>query len=199
MSLVRKLRNDLGKRLDRLQLRIRYNPKTNYLYWIKKGARLTGTHYQLEVASLGGEPYLVEMGDWVAVASGTVFLTHDGGVFVFRDEHPGIQRFGKIVIRDHVMIGQNVLILPGVTIGPNAIVAAGAVVTKDVPPGSIVGGSPARVISTVDAYRQRTVPVWSKIRVPGDAAERRGFLERMFWDEGFDEAEVLARGEAERD
>ncbi len=60
-----------------------------------------------------------------------------------------------IVIGDDVWLGANCVVLAGVTIGDGAIVAAGAVVTKDVPAGSIVGGVPARVIgwrtSPVDA------------------------------------------------
>ncbi|WP_027178484.1 DapH/DapD/GlmU-related protein [Maridesulfovibrio bastinii] len=55
-----------------------------------------------------------------------------------------------IVIGKNVWIGSRAVILPGVTIGDNAIVAAGAVVSKDVEPGTIVGGVPARFIKTID-------------------------------------------------
>ena len=53
-----------------------------------------------------------------------------------------------IVIEDHVWIGMNVVVLKGVTIGKGAIVAAGSVVNKDVPPHCLVGGVPAKVIKT---------------------------------------------------
>lgn len=53
---------------------------------------------------------------------------------------------GNINIGDNVWIGSNVLILSGVNIGTGAIVAAGSVVTKDIPPYSIVGGVPAKII-----------------------------------------------------
>ena len=54
----------------------------------------------------------------------------------------------KVTICDNVWIGVNVVILPGVTIGEGSIIGAGAVVTKDVPPFSVVGGVPAKVIKT---------------------------------------------------
>mgnify|MGYP002623834815 CR=1 FL=1 len=66
---------------------------------------------------------------------------------------PG-QRAGMVAkpihIGKRVWIGANVTVLQGVTIGDNAIIAAGAVVTKDVPPNTIAGGVPARVIKTID-------------------------------------------------
>ena len=54
--------------------------------------------------------------------------------------------FGKVIIEDYVFIGPRAIILPGIKIGKGAVVAAGAVVTKDVPPFAIVGGVPAKII-----------------------------------------------------
>jgi maltose O-acetyltransferase len=51
-----------------------------------------------------------------------------------------------IIIEDHVWIASRVTVLPGVRIGKGAVIASGAVVTKDVPPLSIVGGVPAKII-----------------------------------------------------
>lgn len=58
---------------------------------------------------------------------------------------------GKIVIKDDVWIGTNVLVMPNVTINSHAIIAAGSVVTKDVPVNAIVAGIPARIIK----YRKK--------------------------------------------
>lgn len=53
---------------------------------------------------------------------------------------------GPVIIKKNAWIAISVVILPGVTIGEGAIVASGSVVTKDVPPNTLVGGAPARVI-----------------------------------------------------
>lgn len=66
-----------------------------------------------------------------------------------------------VAIMDHAWIGARAIILPGVTIGEGAVVAAGAIVTKDVEPYSIVGGNPARPIGTRSRdlrYRSRYFP-----------------------------------------
>ncbi|WP_417510584.1 acyltransferase [Methylophaga sp.] len=55
-----------------------------------------------------------------------------------------------VTIEKNVWIGANATILPGVTIGEDAVIAAGAVVTKDVLPGTIVGGVPAKFIKNID-------------------------------------------------
>lgn len=68
-------------------------------------------------------------------------------------QHPdrrGDMTFGPIVVEDRVWIGANVTVLPGVRIGEGAIVAAGAVVNRDVAPMTIVGGVPARRLKDVD-------------------------------------------------
>ena len=57
---------------------------------------------------------------------------------------------GKIHINKNAWIGARAVILPGVTVGENAVVAAGAVVTKDVAANTVVGGNPARVIRKLE-------------------------------------------------
>jgi acetyltransferase-like isoleucine patch superfamily enzyme len=56
----------------------------------------------------------------------------------------------SVLIKRNAWIGAGAIILPGVTIGENSVVAAGAVVNKDVPPNTVVGGVPAKVIRTIE-------------------------------------------------
>jgi acetyltransferase-like isoleucine patch superfamily enzyme len=88
----------------------------------------------------------VFIGDDCLIGHNTVMATlnHDLAPSRRADMHPA-----PIVIGRNVWIGSNVTILPGVTIGDNAVVAAASVVTKDVPENSIVVGSPARVVRQV--------------------------------------------------
>ncbi len=89
--------------------------------------------------------------DGVSVAPGVRIATinHD-----FNNRHT-IYTYGKVVIKKNAWIGMNVTITPGVTIGENSVVAAGAVVTKDVPANVIVGGVPAKVIKELDPGEQK--------------------------------------------
>ena len=64
-------------------------------------------------------------------------------------EDRGSMTFHPVIIGKNVWIGDHATLLPGVTVGDGAIIAAGAVVTKDVPPRAIVAGVPAKVIRTV--------------------------------------------------
>ena len=89
----------------------------------------------------------------VAVASNVTFINHDVIQKVFNNldkEKQCKKKYGCIEVMDNVFIGTNATILYDVRIGPNAIVSAGSLVTKDVPPGTIVGGVPARVIGSFD-------------------------------------------------
>lgn len=64
-------------------------------------------------------------------------------------------RYDKIRILDNCFIGINVIIMPGVTIGPNSIVGAGSVVTKAVPHESVVVGNPAKILCTLTQYIEK--------------------------------------------
>lgn len=100
------------------------------------------------------EPYLISIGNNVQVTDGVSFHTHGGG-HVIRQAHQEFDCFGKISIKDGAYIGAWSHIMPGVTIGEGALVAAGSVVTKSVPPHIVVGGNPARYICTTSEYYER--------------------------------------------
>lgn len=100
------------------------------------------------------EPYLVTIGNNCQITMGVRFFTHGGGQ-VIRNVIPNFDAFGKINIGNYVYIGNNSLIMPGVTIGDNVLIAAGSVVTKSIPPGYVAGGNPARIICTLEEYMAR--------------------------------------------
>lgn len=80
-----------------------------------------------------------------------------GGGNVIRHKVPDFEAFGKVVIKDCAYIGSHAQIMPGVTIGEGAMVAAGSIVTKSVPDGMVVGGNPARLLCSVDEYLERNI------------------------------------------
>lgn len=101
----------------------------------------------------GSEPFLVRLGSQITIADGVRFVTHDGAARLLRHESPNLHIYAPISVGDRVFIGVQAILMPGVNIGSDSIVAAGAVVTRDVPPGVVVGGVPAQVIKSVAEYR----------------------------------------------
>lgn len=69
-----------------------------------------------------------------------------------------------VVIEDDVLIGANAVVLEGVRIGKGSVVAAGAVVTKDVPPGMVVAGSPAKIIKEKDEKTEEKTKLLEDLR-----------------------------------
>jgi acetyltransferase-like isoleucine patch superfamily enzyme len=94
-------------------------------------------------------PGKVEIEDNVLIGPEVKIATVDHD---FYDRH-NLLHFGKVTIKENAWIGIGAIICPGVTIGRNAVVAAGAVVTKDVPDNVVVGGNPARFIKELDPQK----------------------------------------------
>ena len=181
---------------------LRYNEFTIAERFRELGARV-GTDCRIYIRVLGTEPWLVRIGNHVTITEDVALITHDGGTWIFTDRYPTLQRFGAIDIRDNCFIGLGATVMPNVTIGPNSIVAARAVVTHDVPPDTIVGGSPARILGTTQQYLEKLLHSWHEQRPPGylsdivdgrqysagqiqraktrDFALLRQHLERLYW------------------
>jgi acetyltransferase-like isoleucine patch superfamily enzyme len=121
--------------------------------WLKKKHFFyeMGDNVHFQPRILPADPMFIKLHNNVTVTSNVTFITHDILHYTFngtdRLAHKTYQpHLGCIELLDNVFIGANATILPNVRIGPNAIVAAGAVVVKDVPPGTVVGGVPAKEI-----------------------------------------------------
>jgi acetyltransferase-like isoleucine patch superfamily enzyme len=141
---------------------------------LREGGATIGKGCRIHSGSLGTEPYLVTIGDETLISYGVSFITHDAATWVFRKEHPLSGRFGRITIGSRVFVGANSMLLPGVTIGDRSIIAAGAVVSKDVPPGVVVAGVPARVIGTTDEYERKTLEQYPPLEPPPPGRPRTG-------------------------
>ena len=101
------------------------------------------------------DPAYVRLGNNVTLSSCSL-IGHDASIGVIgRALGKRLDAVGKIDIRDNVFVGYGAILLPGITIGPNAIVAAGSVVNHDVAPGTVVAGVPARPVGTFDDLAER--------------------------------------------
>ena len=112
------------------------------MHWYHTGLYGMDIHADAIISSKASldkvNPKGIHIGDGAVITTGVVILSHDyvKGHGVYVDTRIGANTF----------VGTNAIILPGVTVGDHVIVGAGSVVTKDVPPKSVVAGNPARII-----------------------------------------------------
>jgi acetyltransferase-like isoleucine patch superfamily enzyme len=111
--------------------------------------------YGMDLGMFGSEPWLITIGNNVHITNGVMFITHDGGTLILRNEVPDLEWTAPITIGNDVYIGYRAIILPNVSIGNRCVIGAGAVVSKSVPENSVAVGVPARVVRSVDEYRDR--------------------------------------------
>jgi acetyltransferase-like isoleucine patch superfamily enzyme len=130
----------------------------------------------------GSEPYLISIGNHVEICSNVTFLTHDGATWVFRnnEKYKDVIRYGRIIIEDNCFIGKGSTILPGVKIGKNSIVGACSLVTKDVAPRTIVGGVPAHLINSVEAYAEKCFRETPEYSIDEYHKDKESVLKRIY-------------------
>ena len=116
-----------------------------------------GTYGELNVVDFGGNAKLI-INNYVSIAQHVSFIlnaehytahisTYPFKVKILRTQNTESFSKGNIIVDDDVWIGYGATIMSGVHIGQGAVVAAGAIVTKDIPPYAIVGGVPAKIIN----------------------------------------------------
>lgn len=124
-------------------------------YARKIGVNMKGIVHIYGDVVWGSEPWIISLGNNVHITNGVRFLTHDGGVLIFRSRVPDLEVTKPITVGDNVYFGNNALIMPGVNIGDNVVIGAGAIVTHDIPNDSVAVGVPARVIKSADEYLEK--------------------------------------------
>jgi acetyltransferase-like isoleucine patch superfamily enzyme len=150
--------------------------------WIRRGLQIAGDCRLVGIPDFGSEPWLISIGKHVTITANVKFITHDGGTWVFRDQarYKEVIKYGRIVIHDNCFIGLGSILMPGISIGPNSVVAAGSVVVRDVPPGTVAGGVPAKVIKNVEAYAEDCLATNIAYDRPAYRRDKRAELERHY-------------------
>lgn len=92
--------------------------------------------------------FLISIGDNCTICPNVRLIAHDAST----KKHLGYTKIGRIQIGNNCFLGDSVIVLPAVSIGPNSIIGAGSVVTNDIPDGSVAAGNPARVIMSTKDY-----------------------------------------------
>lgn len=144
---------DLYAYVSRLVKLLRERNRAKYLaVLMQRGLRLGKSVYIVDTFFIDpSHCFLISIGDNCTICPNVRLIAHDAST----KKLLGFTKIGRIDIKENCFIGDSVIVLPGVTIGPNSIVGAGSVVTRDVPPHTIAAGNPARVVSSVGEYVQK--------------------------------------------
>ena len=137
----------IKKQLLRLRIALIFESKKRTRYIVKHNVfKEVGDNFFFQPRIIPADPELIKFHNNVTVTSNVTFINHDiiDGMLNNLNEGHFPYKNGCIEVMDNVFIGSNTTILPNVKIGPNAIVAAGSVVTKDVKENTVVAGVPAK-------------------------------------------------------
>jgi len=121
--------------------------------WVEKGLQIGQNVTIMPTVTIDHEyPYLIKIGNNCSLSNHVTILAHDATTYKFTE---GYTRIEPVTLFDNVFVGENAIILPGVTVGPNVLIAAGSVVNKSLPPNSCNAGVPARRYCAFDDFIRR--------------------------------------------
>ena len=146
------------KQLKRLRISLIFESKRRTKYIVNHNLfHSVGKNFFFQPRVIPADPELISFHDNVCVASNVTFITHDVSNLMLDNinEENYCYNSGCIEVMNNVFIGANTTILPNIRIGSNVVIAAGSVITKDIPDNSVVAGVPAHVIETFDEYLEK--------------------------------------------
>lgn len=119
----------------------------------KRDGLIIGDNFNLERGSKidSAFPWLIEIGNNVTLAPETLILSHDGST----KKVTNYTKIGNVIIKDNVFIGARSIILPNTIIGNNVIVGSNSVVIGNIPDDVVIAGNPAKIICTVEEFKNK--------------------------------------------
>jgi maltose O-acetyltransferase len=124
--------------------------RTRYIENLKRNGLKLGKNVEI-IDTFFFDPshcFLISIGDNCTICPNVRLIAHDAST----KKILGYTKIGMIHIKENCFIGDSVIVLPNVTIGPGSMIGAGSVVTKTIPPDSVAAGNPAEVITSVPEY-----------------------------------------------
>jgi maltose O-acetyltransferase len=145
---------------------------SQYLEKLKSRGLVVGKNFnfQKDVIFDDTHCWLISIGDNVTIAPRVQILCHDTSTKYYLN----YTKLGPVSIGNNVFIGANSIIMPSVTIGNNVIIGSGSIVTKDVLSGSVIAGSPARVLGTIDSFILKNKEAMNNSRCYDESYTMRG-------------------------
>jgi acetyltransferase-like isoleucine patch superfamily enzyme len=143
----------------------------------KDGIKIgNGTHIFSNIIT--SEPYLIEIGENTTISTNVSFITHDASVGAFLGRDYKSDLCGKIIIGNNCFVGNNSILLYGISLPDRTLVASGSVVTKSfAESGCILGGNPARVIGHVDVFLEKNNDYFLSLHGKSFAEKKRIILQ----------------------
>lgn len=136
-------------------LSIFFGAKYLMKYYRKQGMHI-GNDTNIFSKIITSEPYLISIGNHSTIATNVTLITHDASIGALNDRNQASDLCGRIIIGDNCFIGSGAIIMYGVTIPANTIVAAGSVVCKSPEKGGvIIGGNPAKIIGETELFKNK--------------------------------------------